>query len=224
MLNGIISPCLKGRILESILAFGELRAYLYFWVIKLNQPTLKKIAILASGNGSNAEEIIKHFQHSSKGKVVLVGSNKSDAFVLERAKKFEVPTFTFNRKQLEEGDAVKKLEETEVDFVVLAGFLLKIPLNLIHAYPDKIVNIHPALLPKYGGKGMYGMKVHEAVKAAKDVETGITIHLVNENYDEGKIIFQAGVAVSPEDNPEAIANKVHQLEHKYFPNVIESLL
>jgi phosphoribosylglycinamide formyltransferase 1 len=224
VLNGIILPCLKGRILESILAFGELRAYLYFWVIKLNPPTLKKIAILASGHGSNAEEIIKHFQHSSKGKVVLIGSNKYDAFVLERAKKFDLPTFTFNRKQLEEGDVVKKLKEAEVDFVVLAGFLLKIPLNLIHAFPDRIVNIHPALLPKYGGKGMYGMNVHQAVKDSGDKETGITIHLVNEHYDEGKIIFQAAVTINCNDTPEEIAKNVHQLEYKYFPNVIESLL
>jgi phosphoribosylglycinamide formyltransferase-1 len=185
---------------------------------------VKKIGILASGNGSNAEEIMKHFKNSRKGKVVLVGSNKIDSFVLERAKKFEVPTFTFNRKQLEEGDVVKKLKEAEVDFVVLAGFLLKIPLNLIHAYPDGIVNIHPALLPKYGGKGMYGMKVHQGVKDAGDKETGITIHMVNENYDEGKIIFQAAVQVRPEDSPETIAKKVHELEYKYYPNVIESLL
>jgi phosphoribosylglycinamide formyltransferase 1 len=224
VLNGIISPCLKGRILESILAFGELRAYLYFWVIKSNQPILKKIAILASGSGSNAEEIIKHFQHSSKGKVVLIGSNKSDAFVLERAKNFDVPTFTFNRSQMEAGELTQKLQEMEVDFVVLGGFLLKIPNNLIQAYPDHIINIHPALLPKYGGKGMYGMKVHEAVKNSGDKETGITIHLVNEHYDEGKIIFQAAVPIITTDSPEEIAQKVHQLEYKYFPNVIESLL
>jgi phosphoribosylglycinamide formyltransferase 1 len=215
---------LKCRILDSILAFGELRVYLYFRAIKLNQPTLKKIAILASGSGSNAEEIIKHFHHSSKGKVVLIGSNKSDAYVLERAKKFDVPTFTFNKSQMEAGELTQKLQEMEVDFVVLAGFLLKIPDNLIQAYPDHIINIHPALLPKYGGKGMYGMKVHEAVKNSGDKETGITIHLVNEHYDEGKIIFQAVDTVETSDTPETIAQKVHQLEYKYFPKVIESLL
>lgn len=207
-----------------IFAFGELSVYLYFWTIKSNQPTLKKIAILASGSGSNAEEIIKYFQQSSKGKVVLIGSNKSDAYVLERAKKFDVPTFTFDRNQMEAGVLTQKLQEMEVDFVVLAGFLLKIPDNLIHAYPNHIVNIHPALLPKYGGKGMYGMRVHQAVKDSGDSETGITIHLVNEHYDEGKIIFQAAVTVEPSDSPETIAQKVHQLEYKYFPNVIESLL
>ena len=185
---------------------------------------MKKIAILASGSGSNAEEILKYFGCSSKGKVVLICSNKKDAFVLERAKKFNVPTFTFNKNQLEAGEVTHKLQETSIDFVVLAGFLLKIPDNLIHAFPDKIVNIHPALLPKYGGKGMYGMKVHEAVKTSGDSESGITIHLVNDQYDEGKIIFQAAVKIDPSDNPEDIAQKVHQLEYKYFPNVIESLL
>lgn len=185
---------------------------------------MKKIAILASGSGTNAEEIMKYFQNSSKGKVVLVASNKKEAFVLERAKKFQVPSYTFNKASLESGELAQKLKDYKVDVVVLAGFLLKIPDNLIQAFPDSIVNIHPALLPKYGGKGMYGAKVHEAVKEAGDKETGITIHLVNENYDEGKIIFQAAVSINPEDSPETIAQKVHQLEHKYFPNVIESLL
>jgi phosphoribosylglycinamide formyltransferase-1 len=187
-------------------------------------PTLKNIAILASGSGTNAEEIMKYFQNSTKGKVVLVASNKKEAFVLERAKKFQVPSYTFDKALLESGELSQKLKKYQVDLVVLAGFLLKIPDNLIQAFPDKIVNIHPALLPKYGGKGMYGAKVHEAVKESGDQETGITIHLVNENYDEGKIIFQAAVSILPEDSPETIAQKVHQLEYKYFPNVIESLL
>jgi phosphoribosylglycinamide formyltransferase-1 len=187
-------------------------------------PILKNIAILASGSGTNAEEIMKYFQTSTKGKVVLVASNKKEAFVLERAKKFQVPTHTFNKASLESSELVQKLKDYKVDFVVLAGFLLKIPENLIQAFPDKIINIHPALLPKYGGKGMYGAKVHEAVKDTGDRESGITIHLVNENYDEGKIIFQAAVPVEPEDSPEQIAEKVHALEYKYFPNVIESLL
>ncbi|WP_194975234.1 phosphoribosylglycinamide formyltransferase [Aquiflexum lacus] len=185
---------------------------------------MKNIAILASGSGTNAEEIMKYFQTSSKGKVVLVASNKKEAFVLERTKKFQVPSFAFNKASLESGELAQKLKDYKVDLVVLAGFLLKIPVNLIQAFPDKIINIHPALLPKYGGKGMYGAKVHEAIKESGDQETGITIHLVNENYDEGKIIFQAAVSISPEDSPETIAQKVHQLEYKYFPNVIESLL
>lgn len=167
---------------------------------------------------------MEYFQTSPKAEVVLIGSNKTDAFVLERAKKFDVPTFTFTQSELNAGTVAERLLAEGVDLVVLAGFLLLIPDNLIKAYPDKIVNIHPALLPNYGGKGMYGSRVHEAVKNAGEKETGITIHLVNSEYDKGKIIFQAAVAIHPEDNPETIAQKVHNLEHKYFPNVIESLL
>ena len=185
---------------------------------------MKRLAILASGSGSNAEKIMEHFQSSKKAAVALVASNKADAFVLERAKKFGVPTFTFSRKEMDAGVLLEKLEEEKIDWVILAGFLLKIPDELTRAYPDRMVNIHPALLPKYGGKGMYGMHVHEAVKAAGDKETGITIHLVNEHYDEGKIIFQAATPVLPEDTPEEIAHKVHALEHRYFPEIIESLL
>ncbi|AFL82992.1 phosphoribosylglycinamide formyltransferase, formyltetrahydrofolate-dependent [Belliella baltica DSM 15883] len=185
---------------------------------------MKKIAILASGSGSNAEKIMEYFSKTEKAQVSLVASNKKEAFVLERAKKYNVPSFTFSKKELESGMLTAKLLSLEIDLVVLAGFLLKIPDEFIKNFPDKIVNIHPALLPKHGGKGMYGMYVHQAVKDAGDKETGITIHLVNENYDEGKVIFQAGVEVLEKDSPEDIANKVHELEHKYFPNVIESLL
>ncbi|MFN3800709.1 phosphoribosylglycinamide formyltransferase [Belliella pelovolcani] len=185
---------------------------------------MKNIAILASGSGSNAEKIMEYFKGSAKARVVLVASNKTDSFVLQRASKFGVPTFTFSKSDLTAGVLTEKLKMLHVDLVVLAGFLLKIPDSLIQAFPERIVNIHPALLPKYGGKGKYGMHVHQAVKDAGDQETGITIHLVNENYDEGKIIFQAAVAVASTDSPEAIAQKVHALEHKYFPNVIESLL
>lgn len=185
---------------------------------------MKKIAILASGSGTNAEKIMEHFQKSQKGQVVLVASNKKDAFVLERAKKFQVPTYTFSKSELESGILTGQLETLGIDLVVLAGFQLKIPDNLIQAFPNQIVNIHPALLPNYGGKGMYGSHVHQAVKDAGDTETGITIHLVNEHYDEGKIIFQSAIPVKPTDTPDEIAKKVHELEHKYFPNVIESLL
>lgn len=185
---------------------------------------MKKLAILASGSGSNAEKIMEHFQNSTKAKVSLVASNKADAFVLERAKKFGVPAFTFTRKEMDAGLLLEKLQEEKIDWVILAGFLLKIPEDLIRAFPDHMVNIHPALLPKYGGKGMYGSLVHEAVKAAGDTETGITIHLVNEQYDEGKIIFQAAVTVTESDTPETIAEKVHALEHRYFSKVIDSLI
>jgi phosphoribosylglycinamide formyltransferase 1 len=183
-----------------------------------------KLAILASGSGSNAEKIMAHFQGSTKAEISLIASNKADAFVLERAKKFGVPTFTFSRKEMEAGVLLAKLQEEKIDWVILAGFLLKIPEELIRAFPNHMVNIHPALLPKYGGKGMYGHYVHEAVKTAGDTETGITIHLVNEHYDEGKIIFQAATRITEEDTPETIAHKVHALEHRYFPEVIESLL
>ncbi len=167
---------------------------------------------------------MEYFQNSPKAQISLVASNKADAFVLQRADKFKVPTFTFTKKEMDAGILQEKLQEEKIDWVVLAGFLLKIPDDLIRAFPDHMVNIHPALLPKYGGKGMYGMHVHEAIKAAGEKETGITIHLVNENYDEGKIIFQASAPLSPEDTPEDIAQKVHALEHRHFLEVIDSLL
>ena len=167
---------------------------------------------------------MEHFQNSKIAEIALVASNKSDAFVLERAKKFDVPTFTFSRKEMDAGVLLEKLQEENIDWVILAGFLLKIPVELTRAFPDRMVNIHPALLPKYGGKGMYGSFVHEAVKAAGDTETGITIHLVNENYDEGRIVFQASTPLTSEDTPDSIAEKVHALEHKHFPEVIEGLL
>ena len=185
---------------------------------------MKRLAILATGSGSNAEKIMEHFAHSSKGKVVLVAANKTTAGVLARAQKFGVPKLTFTRPELEEGLLLEKLQEAQVDWVILAGFLLKAPDALIRAFPNRMVNIHPALLPKYGGKGMYGHHVHEAVKAAGETESGITIHLVNEHYDEGKIIFQAATSLLPEDSAETIAAKVLALEHRYFAEVIEGLL
>ena len=185
---------------------------------------MMRLAILASGSGSNAEKIMEYFAHSSKGVIALVGTNKEDAGVLARAAKFGVPTFTFTRKEMEAGVLLAKLQEERIDWVILAGFLLKVPDELIRAFPDRMVNIHPALLPNYGGKGMYGHHVHEAVKAAGDPVSGITIHLVNEHYDEGKIVFQAATAIAPEDSAETIAAKVLALEHKYFAEVIDSLL
>ncbi|WP_200974874.1 phosphoribosylglycinamide formyltransferase [Echinicola sp. 20G] len=185
---------------------------------------MKKIAIIASGNGSNAEEIINHFDGSSKAKVLTIASNKKDAYVLERAKNHEIPFFSFTRSEMEEGILEKSFLELGIDLIVLAGFLLKIPDGLIKKFPNRIINIHPALLPKFGGKGMYGMRVHEAVKEKGEKETGITIHYVNEKYDDGRVIFQESVTVLDTDTPEDIANKVHALEYKYFPKVIESLL
>jgi len=185
---------------------------------------MMRLAILASGSGSNAEKIMEHFAHSSKGKIALVGTNKAGAGVLARAEKFGVPTFTFTRKEMEAGVLLAKLQEEQIDWVILAGFLLKVTDELIRGFPDRMVNIHPALLPNYGGKGMYGHHVHEAVKAAGDPVSGITIHLVNEHYDEGKIIFQAATAIAPEDSADTIATKVLALEHQYFAEVLEGLL
>ncbi len=181
-----------------------------------------RIAIFASGSGTNAEAIIRHFSHHTHVQVVLLLSNKSDAYVLERARKLNVPARVFTRKQLYETDTVMHwLTEYQVTHIVLAGFLWLIPEPLIRAYPGRIINIHPALLPKYGGKGMYGMHVHQAVKAAAEKETGITIHLVNERYDEGQILLQARVPLTSKETVEEIAAKVHELEYRHYPAVIE---
>lgn len=181
-----------------------------------------RIAIFASGSGTNAEEIFKHFQHHPTIQVVLLLSNNPQAYALERAKKFDVEGRVFNRAQFRDTNEVLSwLQQKQVTHVVLAGFLWLIPANLTKAYTNHIVNIHPALLPKFGGKGMYGAHVHEAVKAAGEKETGITIHLVNEHYDEGKILFQARCAVHETDTPEQIAKHVHALEYAHYPRVIE---
>jgi phosphoribosylglycinamide formyltransferase-1 len=180
----------------------------------------RKIAIFASGSGSNAENIINYFSGRSDVSFPFILCNKKDAFVHERAKKLNVPSITFDKIQLENGEILSLLQKEEIDFIVLAGFLLKVPENIILAYPDKIVNIHPALLPKYGGKGMYGMKVHEAVVANGEKESGITIHYVNERYDEGAIIAQYKCEVLPGDSAEDVARKIHELEYEYFPKVV----
>jgi phosphoribosylglycinamide formyltransferase-1 len=181
-----------------------------------------RIAIFASGSGTNAEEIMKYFQNNSSVNVVLLLSNNPEAYALERAKKYNVPTRTFTREQWKGSELVLEwLIEKKVTHVVLAGFLWLVPPYLIKAFPRKIVNIHPALLPKYGGKGMYGMKVHESVKLAGDKETGISIHVVNEHYDEGELLFQAKCVVDESDTAVTIAQKVHQLEYKHFPSVID---
>ncbi|MDR2682696.1 MAG: phosphoribosylglycinamide formyltransferase [Dysgonamonadaceae bacterium] len=185
---------------------------------------MKRIALWASGSGSNAENIVRHFAGQAEWEFPLIISNKADAYVHQRAKDLHIPSFTFPKAGFENGDVLRLLQDYRIDCIVLAGFLLKVPAGLLQAYPGKIINIHPALLPKYGGKGMYGMHVHEAVVAHRETETGITIHYVNENYDEGQILFQARCAVSPTDTPEAVAAKVHDLEYRYFPEVIEKWL
>jgi phosphoribosylglycinamide formyltransferase-1 len=181
-----------------------------------------RIAIFASGSGSNAEEIIKYFKDHTTIEVVLLLSNNNDAFALERAKKFNIPTKVFSREQYKESDDILHwLRERNATHIVLAGFLWLIPDYLIKNFPDRIVNIHPALLPKFGGKGMYGMRVHEAVKSAGETETGITIHLVNEHYDDGKILFQGRCDVDASATPAEIAACVHKLEYEFYPKAIE---
>lgn len=184
----------------------------------------KKIALFASGSGSNAENIINYFSKNRNFEFPVIISNKLDAFVHERAKKLHVPSFTFTRDDFSGGEKILELlNNYKIDYVVLAGFLLKIPKALVEAFPQKIINIHPALLPKYGGKGMYGHHVHQAVADAGDTESGITIHYVNAHYDEGNIIFQAKCPVLPTDTADTIAEKVHALEYEHFPKVIEEI-
>lgn len=186
---------------------------------------MTRISIFASGSGSNAENIVKHFSENKDIEIVTIISNKSDAYVHERAKKLGIESVTFSKGDFDNTDKVLEyLLATKIDFIVLAGFLLKVPENLLQAYPNKIINIHPALLPKFGGKGMYGDNVHKAVVEAGEKESGITIHYVNENYDEGAIIFQAKCSVLPTDTYEEVAKKVHTLEYTHFPLIIEKLL
>lgn len=186
---------------------------------------MKKIAILASGSGTNAQNIIEYFNKTFDKRVVLVCTNNPDAFVIKRAKRAGVPVMVFNRQEWRTDNTVKdRLLEEGVDLVVLAGFLWLVPPDFIRAFPKRIINIHPALLPRYGGKGMYGMNVHRAVLENGEKESGITIHYVNENYDEGEIIFQARCPVKEGDTPESLAERVHALEYQHYPQVIESLL
>ena len=186
---------------------------------------MTRIAIFASGSGSNAENIIHHFRDKEGVEVVLVLSNKSDAFVLNRAEKHGLPTSVFTKEELNNSEKViETLKEYNASIIILAGFLLKIPENLIKTYPNAIVNIHPALLPKYGGKGMYGMNVHKAVVENREKEAGITIHYVNEYYDEGEFIFQAKCPILSSDSPEEVQRKVQELEAIHFPTIIESIL
>jgi phosphoribosylglycinamide formyltransferase-1 len=185
---------------------------------------MKKIVIFASGSGTNAENVTKYFATRSIGNVVAIFTNNANAKVIDRAKKLNVPTVIFSKDDLNSGKTLQELNLFQPDLIVLAGFLLKFPENIIEAYPNQIVNIHPALLPKYGGKGMYGMHIHKAVVENNEEETGITIHYVNENYDEGNIIFQQRVALLETDTPDDVAAKIHTLEQKYFPEEIEKLL
>lgn len=180
-----------------------------------------RIAIFASGSGTNAEEIFKYFQQHPSTEIVLLLSNNPQAYALERARKYHVPAKVFNREQFKNSTVVLDwLKEANVTHIVLAGFLWLMPEYLVKAYPGRIINIHPALLPKFGGKGMYGMKVHEAVKLSGEKESGITIHEVNEVYDDGRVIFQCSCMIDINDTPEQIANKIHALEYAHYPRVI----
>lgn len=186
---------------------------------------MRNIAIFGSGSGTNAENIIKFLAKSDSIRIVVVLSNKTDAGIHARAQNLGIPSFSFTFSEFREGVLIlEKMAEYHVDFIVLAGFLPLVSPVIINAFPNSIINIHPALLPNFGGKGMYGAHVHEAVVAAKETQTGITVHYVNERYDEGAIIFQAVCPVLPEDTVEDVEKKVHALEYEYFPQVIEQLL
>lgn len=186
---------------------------------------MKNIAILASGSGTNAERITKYFEQHPQIKVDIILSNRPGAYVLERAKKIGVESGVFTREELKNpGGIAKTLRQRDIDLVVLAGFLWLIPAAMLMAFPGKIINIHPALLPDYGGKNMYGKRVHEAVIAAGEKESGITIHYVDEIYDHGKVILQARCPVYSNDNPEKLAERIHKLEYRHYPEVIEKLM
>lgn len=182
------------------------------------------LVVFASGSGSNAVKIIEHFENHDSIKVTNIFCNKENAGIIDKAKHLGVDVTLFNREEFKSGIVLEKLRKLNTDFIALAGFLWLIPSEIVNEYPDKILNIHPALLPKYGGKGMHGMNVHTAVFENGEKESGITIHLVNEKYDEGNIVFQEVVSLSSDDTPESIAAKVLKVEHKNFPKVIENYI
>jgi len=185
----------------------------------------KKLAIFASGSGSNAENICRYFKNNSSVSVVLICTNKLDAFVVKRAKKLNIPVTFITKTELNRFYSLHKaLQNNKVDFIILAGFLLKLPTIMVEKYRNRILNIHPSLLPKYGGKGMYGNNVHEAVLENKELESGISIHFVNQNYDKGELILQEKCSVSENETLETLTAKIHQLEKKHFPLTIEKVL
>lgn len=186
--------------------------------------SLKKIIIFASGSGTNAENIVKYFYNSTWIKVVWILTNNPDAKVIQRANKNNIPLKIFSKIDLNESDEFLQFLIDEADYIVLAGFLWLMPKRIVEKFPNRIINIHPALLPKYGGKGMYGMNVHKTVVENNEKESGITIHYVNNNYDEGAIIAQQKVKIDENDTPASVAQKVHELEHEFFPKVIESVI
>jgi phosphoribosylglycinamide formyltransferase-1 len=186
---------------------------------------MRNIAILASGSGTNAENIIEYFSNKKTAKVTLVLSNRREAYVLKRAAEHNVKAIFFDRDEFYfNGSVLNQLRSDKIDFLVLAGFLWLVPEEILKEYEGRIINIHPALLPGYGGKGMFGDKVHKAVIENREKESGITIHYVNRYYDEGDIIFQAKCQVEPDDTPDSLASKVHKLEYEFFPKIIEDLI
>jgi phosphoribosylglycinamide formyltransferase 1 len=189
------------------------------------EKSKKRIAIFASGSGSNAQKIFEYFKDSDIAEVSCVLTNKKEAYVIERAALFNIPVLVFSRKECYETNIlVEYLKEKKIDLIVLAGFLWLVPENIIHEFPNRIVNIHPALLPKYGGKGMYGSFVHQAVIENKERESGITIHFANLQFDEGEIILQGTCEVTPDDTVETLAKKVQKLEHELYPKAIENII
>lgn len=186
---------------------------------------MKKIAIFASGSGSNAQKIIEYFNEKPVAKVDIVLTNKRDAFVLERARNFHITSVTFNRDELYNSDVISNLLcDRQIDLIVLAGFLWLVPANILRMFPNRIINIHPALLPGYGGKGMFGRRVHEAVIDNREIFSGITIHHINERYDEGDVIFQAKCKVEITDDAHSLEEKIHALEHMHYPRVVEEVI
>ncbi len=185
---------------------------------------MKKIAIFASGSGTNAENIARYFAGHPEIEISMMISDRKNAFVFDRMKTLQIPSFYMNHADFNNGTVLQVLKENKIDFIILAGFLKLLPAGIIHEFPFRIINIHPALLPAYGGKGMYGMHVHYAVVRNGEKKTGITIHYVNENFDEGEIIKQYEIDVLPVDTPESIADRIHTLEMKYFPQVIEKVI
>ena len=183
-----------------------------------------RIAILASGSGTNAQKLMEHFQGHAAAEVVLICSDKPTAGVAQRAWDMGVPSYLFSGADLKNGSLLHELESYRINLIVLAGFMRLIPAEMVRAFTDRIINIHPALLPKFGGKGMYGDHVHRAVLAAGERESGITIHLVNERYDEGQVLFQATCPVLPEDDADALAARIQGLEHAHYPVVVEHVV
>ena len=185
----------------------------------------KKLAIFATGSGSNTENICNYFAESSDIEIVLICTNRRDAFIVKRANKLNIPVYIISKNELDNFiDLHKKLQNIEVDIIILAGFLLKLPAIMVDSYSNRIINIHPSLLPKYGGKGMYGGNIHKAVIENKETESGISIHFVNQNYDEGEIILQEKCVVSSNETVETLIQKIQKLEHNYFPIAIEKTL